>query len=135
MSSIKLSPNYGVNPTIPVCAWCNEPKNEIALLGKLGDGRKGEDFQAPMYCVLDYEPCDKCKEIWSQGFVIIEVKTSPFVQGQPPMLIQDGTSLYPTGRHLVVTREAAERMFNPEYTKKGKLLVDTEVYEQLLPKE
>lgn len=59
---IKLSEKYGVNPTIPVCFWCGESKNEIALLGRLGDARKGEDIEAPKNMVLDYEPCDKCKE-------------------------------------------------------------------------
>lgn len=33
MSGIKLSPKYGVNPTIPVCFWCGKEKNEIALMG------------------------------------------------------------------------------------------------------
>ena len=54
--SIKLSEKYGVNPTIPVCFFCGIPKNEIALLGHIGDKRKGEDFEAPHCVVLDYEP-------------------------------------------------------------------------------
>lgn len=36
MSSIKVSPKYGVNPTIPVCFFCGKPKNEIALMGEDG---------------------------------------------------------------------------------------------------
>ena len=39
-NSIKLSEKYGVNPTIPVCFFCGMPKNEIALLGHIGDKRK-----------------------------------------------------------------------------------------------
>ena len=54
---IKISPKYGVNPTIPVCFFCGEPKNEIALMGKM----KG-DIEAPKNMVLDYEPCEHCKE-------------------------------------------------------------------------
>ena len=27
--SIPLSPKHGLNPTIPVCAWCGKEKNEI----------------------------------------------------------------------------------------------------------
>ena len=59
---ILLSPKHGLNPTIPICFWCGEEKNEIALMGRIGDARKGEDFEAPMHAVLDYEPCDKCRE-------------------------------------------------------------------------
>lgn len=33
MSSVRLHPKYGVNPTIPTCFWCGKDKNEIALLG------------------------------------------------------------------------------------------------------
>lgn len=44
MSSIKLSPKHGVNPTIPVCFFCGKPKNEIALMGRMG-GK--EDIEAP----------------------------------------------------------------------------------------
>lgn len=60
--SIKISPKYGVNPTIPVCFFCGEEKQEIALLGKL----KG-DVEAPHRMCLDYEPCEKCKQIFAQG--------------------------------------------------------------------
>lgn len=45
MSGVKISPKYGVNPTIPCCFFCGKPKNEIALLGKIGG--RGEDLEAP----------------------------------------------------------------------------------------
>ena len=61
-NSIPLSPKHGLNPTIPVCAWCGEPKNEIALMGRIKTDVRGEDPQAPMHCVLDYEPCEHCQE-------------------------------------------------------------------------
>lgn len=32
---IKISPKYGLNPTIPVCFWCGKQKNEIALMGRM----------------------------------------------------------------------------------------------------
>jgi len=49
---IKLSPKYGINPTIPLCFWCGQEKNEIALMDHIGDGRKGEDIEAPIKGVL-----------------------------------------------------------------------------------
>ena len=30
-AGIKLSPKHGLNPTIPVCFWCGEERNEVAL--------------------------------------------------------------------------------------------------------
>ena len=61
MDSILLSPKHGVNPTIPVCFWCGREKNEVALMGYL-KGRGGEDIAAPMHMVIDYEPCDECRQ-------------------------------------------------------------------------
>ena len=57
MNGIRVSREHGVNPTIPLCFFCGEPKNEVALLGKLPD-----DAEAPRNCVLDMVPCDTCAE-------------------------------------------------------------------------
>ena len=105
--SIEISKKYGVNPTIPVCFFCGEQKNEIALLGHIGDRRKGEDIEAPRYAVLDYEPCDCCKDKFNQGVLFIEV-TSRQPEDRRPAISKDdrGVFVYPTGRHVVVKREA-----------------------------
>jgi len=63
---ISLHPEHGLNPTITKCFWCNEPKNEILLLGV-----KHKD-RAPMYIIADYEPCEKCAAQWAQGITLIE---------------------------------------------------------------
>lgn len=65
--SITLSPEHGLNPTIPVCFWCGKDKNEVALLGRIG-GR--EDRAAPNRMVLDYEPCEDCRRGMARGFTI-----------------------------------------------------------------
>lgn len=104
---IKLSPKYGVNPTIPVCFWCGEDRGEVALMGHIGNRKKHEDFQAPMRMVLDYEPCDKCKERMSLGFTIMEATTAP--NDVTDIQIQKG--VYPTGRYAVITKDAASRIF------------------------
>lgn len=101
-SSIRLSPKYGVNPTIPVCAFCGCEKNEIALLGKIG-GR--EDIQAPMKAVLDYIPCEKCQEQWNKGVALIEVTFAPNVPNQPPIQ-ENPHPAFPTGNVAVVRPEA-----------------------------
>ena len=131
-NSIPLSPKHGLNPTIPVCAWCGEPKNEIALMGRIKTDKKGEDPQAPMHCILDYEPCDKCKEQWSQGVAVLEatmVRPTPY---RPPIQVQkDGTEIYPTMRFVVIKPEATERIFNGQFTAGQKLLLEDEAFEKI----
>lgn len=133
-NSIKISPKYGVNPTIPVCFYCGKQKNEIALMGKMGG--RGEDIEAPMNMVLDYEPCDQCKEHWNEGIPLIEcVGSQARREEQPPIQkrFQDGFPLYlyPTGRWCIIKIEAAKRAFRipEEQIKLGSpLLIDTEVF-------
>ena len=122
--SIKLSPKYGVNPTIPVCFWCGEDKNEVAMLGHIGDGRKGEDIEAPKRMVLDYGPCDKCNESMNLGITCVEVTDIPPHEGMPEFL--DGH--YPTGKWVVIKPEAAKRIFDLDLEKGKKLMVSEEAF-------
>lgn len=103
-NSIRLSEKHGLNPTIPVCFFCGKPRNEIALMGKLPN-----DAEAPKNLIIDYEPCDECKEIMSQGVTCIEV-THEAIDERPP--IQE--DLYPTGRWCIITNEAGKRIFDTE---------------------
>lgn len=119
--SIKLSPKHGLNPTLPVCFFCGETKNEIALLGKIG--KRGEDLEAPKKVILDYEPCDACKEKFAQGVLLVEVTNSPNTEGQFPI----SKDAYPTGRYVVVRPEALIGDFQPG----SKALVLHSDYEQM----
>lgn len=123
-NSIKLSPKYGVNPTIPVCFWCGEEKNEIALMGHIGDGRKGEDIEAPMRMVLDYNPCDKCVENMALGVTCVEVVDIPPHDNMPEFV----GGHYPTGRWSVIKPDAAKRIFNLDLEAGKKLLVSEEAF-------
>lgn len=118
--SIRVSEKYGVNPTIPVCFFCGEEKNEIALLGKITNKQTKEEIEAPMRMVLDYEPCDKCKEAWSKGVALIEVTQKDL--GRPNI----APNAQPTGRVAVLKEEAV-----PPYKAGDKcLMIDTE-FEQM----
>lgn len=97
--SIKLSPKHGVNPCMPVCFFCGETKNEIALLGRIG-GK--EDLEAPMKAILDYVPCEECQKKFAEGVLLIEVTNYPNTANQPPI----SQNAYPTGRYSVVRPEA-----------------------------
>lgn len=130
-NSIPLSKKHGLNPTIPVCAWCGKDKNEIALLGHIGDRRKGEDLEAPMHCVMDYEPCDHCKEQWGQGVTIIEVTTKRVTPFRPPIQKDQGNDLTPTMRMVCIRAELASEIFGGEFKPGQKLLLEDGAFEQL----
>ena len=123
---IKISPKYGVNPTIPVCFWCGKQKNEIALMGHM----KG-DLEAPKNMVLDYVPCEECQSHMAMGVAVLEASDHPNTEGQPPM--QKG--VYPTSRFVVVTTECADRVFNAyaPWSEGKKVFVDSAVFSHFLP--
>lgn len=118
MSGITLSKKHGVNPTIPICAFCGKEKNEIALLGRLPG-----DAEAPRSLIINYEPCDECKAQWAQGVAIIEVSQTPLHEGQPP--IAEGA--YPTGAVAVVKEEALDG----DFKKGSKALMLTAEFQQM----
>lgn len=55
---IRLSPKHGLNPSLIVCALCGKETGAIALLGKIGKGKK--DQEAPKH-ISDGNICDDCK--------------------------------------------------------------------------
>ena len=126
MSGIKISPKYGVNPTIPVCFWCGKPKNEIALMGRMTG-----DIEAPQNMVLDYVLCEECQSHMAMGVAVREASDHPNTEGQPPM--QKG--VYPTSRFVVVTTECADRVFNAyaPWSEGKKVFVDSDVFSHFLP--
>jgi len=91
MSHIRISPKHGLNPTIPVCFHCGQQKNEIALLGKLKN-----DAEASKYTVLDYEPCDACKEQIKSEYVMLTGVTPIQPDARMPITKMDGKEYYPT---------------------------------------
>lgn len=106
-TSIRISPKYGVNPTIPICFFCREEKSEIALLGKIGGRNK--DIEAPQHMILDYEPCDECKKKMATGITLIEVTTTPNTENQPEI----AQNAYPTGNWWVVKENYIRNNFQP----------------------
>jgi len=99
-----------------LCFWCGEPKG-ISIGKKLISCDKKWDNNK---IVSDYEPCNKCKEQWDKGFVIIEASNEPNATNQPE--IQEG--VYPTGRMWVVKNDAAEEAFGKEKIKRGIIYVE-----------
>jgi len=98
---IYLSKKHGVNPAIPLCFYCLEPKNEIVLPGRM----KG-DAQAPQHAVWDDLPCDKCREHMKNGIILISVDEK--LSGG------ETTNPYRTGGWVVIKEDAIRRMIDPE---------------------
>ncbi len=115
---ITLSKEHGVNPCIPVCFWCGEEKNEVALLGKLPG-----DAAAPMKAIIDFEPCDKCKAFMDQGITLIGVTTVQPENGVPSI----GDGLYPSGAWSVLREESefCQEMLNAEPEERRETILKT----------
>ena len=118
--SIELSPNYGVNPTLPVCFFCNEETGEVALLGRIrqtdenGKTIRGTDLEAPKHMILNYEPCDKCKEKMKLGITLVGVEETAIDNRPPIQTMSDGTKFYPTGHWVVVSEDFISRKFDSD---------------------
>lgn len=127
MANIKLSPKHGVNPTIPICAWCGESKNEIAMLGKIDR----EDSEAPKNIVLDYVPCDCCAKQWAVGVAVLEATLERPTSYRPPIQKDRGNDIYPTMRMVVISPESASQIFGSEMSAGQRILLENTAFEQI----
>lgn len=128
---IKLSKKYGLNPTIPICFWCGKERGEIALMGRIGDGRKHEDFEAPKQMVIDLDPCDECKKNMALGVTVIEATNTP----NDACGIEMQKGAYPTGRFVVMKTDAAHRTFGSLIDGVDKAFIDVDGFTQLFGRE
>lgn len=95
---IYLSPKHGVNPAIPLCYFCQQPKNEVILPGRM----KG-DAEAPKNAVWDMEPCDECRGHMQKGILLMSFD---------PTRTEDQRNPYRTGGWIVIKEEAFTRIFD-----------------------
>ena len=113
-NSIRLHPEHGLNPTMPVCWFCGEDKGEIALLGSAYKG------QAPMHMCIDRSPCSKCQAMMKTHVLFMEA-TSPE---------------HRTGRMVWVKEEAVSRVIRPsnmaqDVLKHRVCFIDTEAWKAM----
>jgi hypothetical protein len=126
-----LSHKYGVNPTMPVCFYCQHETGEVALLGRVVDKKTGKEVEAPRHMILDHTPCDACKEWMEKGVILISVKNST-TSGDDPLR---------TGGWCVVKDEALARFITPpallmDMLKKRVAFVSDELWDKIgLPRE
>lgn len=112
MKSIKLHPEYGLNPSIEICSICGKETGGILLLGA---SCKGEAPRKSMSGNI----CDECREIIEKqnGVFLLEVK--------------EGSRDNPerTGRYMAVKKELIEKISN---TLAPILYVEEPAYSNLL---
>ncbi len=125
---IQISPKYGLNPTLLHCFWCGKERGDIALLGHIGSRRKHEDFEAPSHAIIDFEPCNECREHMSRGFTLMEATSRP--NQYSSTAYQNG--VYPTGRYVVVDPKAVYRIFGDTSAQQGgKAFLDSQVFQKM----
>lgn len=134
-NNVKLSPTHGVNPSIPICFWCGKEKNQVALLGKIDK----KDSEAPKRIIMDYEPCNECKELFSKGIQVIGVSEKPIMENMFPIMVQEDKEFFPTGAMFLSSKEWTKAFLeenNPEMVdmvmEKQVMLMDNEIVEELI---
>lgn len=125
---IRLSRKNGLNPTIPICPYCGEDKNELILTGAAGDkmarkmGRPEGDMPMRTYFEGDYTPCDKCRE---KGVVVLVLDHEP-VKGEKPDIVEAMLLDRKAVPIIVKPKEMADRVLG-----KGIMAVDRKTAETL----
>ena len=120
---------------MPACFFCGKPRGEIVLFGKIGKG--SVDKEAPKYFIMDYEPCNECKDKIADDIILIGVSKYKSCDGQPA-ISNNPTPLYPTGVWCTMKDESVQRIFEQteeemsKIKKFGKLLVDNSILQELI---
>ena len=89
---------------MPICFWCTKETGKSVVLPEV-NGKK-----PPAKAILNYEPCESCKEMFSNGIHVIGVVDNPLVDTMPPIVSDGEMKLYPTGSFFVASPEWTEQM-------------------------
>lgn len=89
---------------MPICFWCTKETGKPVMLSEV-NGKK-----PPLKAILNYEPCESCKDMFSRGIHVIGVVTEPLAETIPPIMKDGNIALYPTGSFFVATPEWTTQM-------------------------
>lgn len=96
--SIRISKQYGVNPSVTHCECCGKEIG-IALFGSSWKDASGKTAEAPMNVAMGL--CDSCQSVIDQkGTIIIEVRDG-----------ESGKNPYRTGRIVGLSHDGVQRLF------------------------
>ena len=88
---------------LPTCFYCDLPFDHSF------DNMVTPDTQR---LFTGYQPCDRCKEAISKGFLVMGVVEKPTFPNQPEITEQNGVKLHPTQNIIVLSNEA-KQLFDP----------------------
>lgn len=91
---MRLSKEYGLNPTLVVCYYCHRETGEIALMGANG-GKK-----AAHHSILSQEPCAKCISCMKKGIMFV-------------LAVSDDNAT-PTGTFVVLKEDSIKSILDNE---------------------
>lgn len=89
---------------MPICFWCTKETGKPVQLSEVNG------IKPPTKAILNYEPCDACKEMFGKGIHIIGVVDEPLTETMPPIVNDGEVKLYPTGAFFVASPEWTEQM-------------------------
>lgn len=100
------------------CFWCGESTSIV--MSKVLNNKKFED--SPDMICTSIEPCDKCKETFAKGFLLMEATEKP--NNSCDSSVDGGREIYPTSVHWVISNEVAKKLFNESILKLGTAFID-----------
>ena len=99
--------NEAKNSMVKCCFWCLKPLDPNQSL-------KEND----KIIFESYEPCEKCKELFSHGIQVIGVSTDMVMPGMVPVTRDDkDRPLYPTGAMFLTTEAWVTELLKEESDK------------------
>ena len=129
--------------TILNCCWCGGKSREV-YIPQLKNGKNGKPYEI----VYNYEACPACKKKWADMVVIIEItEKEPYTDCMPIDIIDRETGngwdninhikvpLYPTGRHVGVTEQAAKEGIGDQAKNGDIYFMDEESFSDIFNKE
>lgn len=82
---------------VEFCFWCGEPKDK-----SIKDEINSDNKKSFRPVINNYNPCERCKEIFSNGIHVIGVSKEPVIKTMFPITKTDEDGpLYPTGSMFV----------------------------------
>ncbi len=115
---VRLSPKWGVNPTITTCWYCGK-ESGLALLGRVGENRAKEmgwekpyegapyDVKAPRFtCLGPAYPCEECEKAMKIGVMLISITND----SKPPTATDEG-SITRSGAIAIVSDDFVKEAF------------------------
>lgn len=119
MSSIKISKEFGLNPTVETCFICGESIG-VALLGAAYKDKYSKTAEAPSRLCMGHT-CDNCtKIIHDGGIFFIEVRDG-----------ETGDNPYRTGRIIAIKEDSVKKVLKG-YSKVN--YVEQTMFNRLFPK-